>query len=144
MDKIGPYEIRELLGSGGIGQVHAAFDVELEREVALKSLRPELLSDKSFIDRFHAEAKSLARLEHPNITRLYSLFSEGGNLYLVMECVRGETLEDLLKTRGGRLSVRESLAIIAQVADGLGYAHSLGIVHRDIKPGNLMITASGD
>jgi serine/threonine-protein kinase len=143
MDKVGPYEIRELLGAGGIGQVHAAFDMQLEREVAIKSLRPELLNDKSFVDRFHAEAKSLARLDHPNITRLYSLFSENGNLYLVMECVRGETLEYLLKKRGGRLSVRESLAIIAQVADGLGYAHSLGIVHRDIKPANLMITANG-
>jgi serine/threonine-protein kinase len=143
MDKIGPYEMRELLGAGGIGQVHAAFDTQLEREVAIKSLRPELLDDKSFVDRFHAEAKSLARLDHPNITRLYSLFSENSNLYLIMECVRGETLGDLLNKRGGRLSVRESLAIIAQVADGLGYAHSLGIVHRDIKPVNLMITAKG-
>jgi eukaryotic-like serine/threonine-protein kinase len=143
MDKIGPYEIRELLGAGGIGQVHAAFDTQLEREVALKSLRPELLSDKSFVDRFHAEAKSLARLEHPNITRLYSLFSDSDNVYLVMECVRGETLEELLNKRGGRLGVRESLAIISQVADGLGYAHSLGVVHRDIKPANVMITAAG-
>jgi serine/threonine protein kinase len=143
MDKIGPYEIRELLGAGGIGQVHAAFDTQLEREVAIKSLRPELLSDKNFVDRFHGEAKSLARLEHPNITRLYSFFSDNDHVYLVMECVRGETLEEFLKKRGGRLSVRESLAIIAQVADGLGYAHSLGIVHRDIKPANLMITAAG-
>ena len=143
MTMIGPYEVRELLGAGGIGQVHAAFDTQLEREVAIKSLRPELLNDKSFVDRFHAEAKSLARLDHPNITRLYSLFADGANLYLVMECVRGETLEDLLKKRGGRVTAREALAIIAQVADGLGYAHSLGIVHRDIKPANLMITAAG-
>lgn len=143
MTMIGQYEIRELLGTGGIGQVHAAFDTVLEREVAIKSLRPELLNDKSFVDRFRGEATSLAKLTHPNITTLYSLLSEGGNLYLIMECVRGETLEDLLKSRGGKLGVRESLAIIAQVADGLGYAHSLGIVHRDIKPANLMITASG-
>lgn len=143
MTMIGQYEIRELLGAGGIGQVHAAFDTQLEREVAIKSLRPELLNDKSFVDRFHAEAKSLARLDHPNITRLYSLHADGSHLNLVMECVRGETLEDLLKKRGGRLSARECLAIIAQVADGLSYAHSLGIVHRDIKPANLMITAAG-
>ena len=143
MTMVGQYEIRELLGSGGIGQVHAAFDTILEREVAIKSLRPELLNDKSFVDRFRGEATSLAKLTHPNITTLYNLLSDGGNLYLIMECVRGETLEDLLKQRGGKLGVKESLAIIAQVADGLSYAHSLGIVHRDIKPANLMITTSG-
>jgi eukaryotic-like serine/threonine-protein kinase len=143
MTMVGQYEIRELLGAGGIGQVHAAFDTVLEREVAIKSLRPELLNDKSFVDRFRGEATSLAKLSHPNITTLYNLLSEGGNLYLIMECVRGETLEDLLKKRGGRLGARESLAIISQVADGLTYAHSLGIVHRDIKPANLMITATG-
>ncbi|MGH6675073.1 MAG: serine/threonine-protein kinase, partial [Xanthobacteraceae bacterium] len=143
MTMVGQYEIRELLGTGGIGQVHAAFDTVLEREVAIKSLRPELVNDKSFIDRFRGEATSLAKLTHPNITTLYSLLSEGGNLYLIMECVRGETLEDLLGKRGGTLGVRESLAIIAQIADGLSYAHSLGIVHRDIKPANVMITANG-
>jgi len=143
MTMVGQYEIRELLGAGGIGQVHAAFDTVLEREVAMKSLRPELLNDKSFVDRFRGEATSLAKLSHPNITTLYNLLSDSGNLYLIMECVRGETLEDLLRQRGGRLGVRESLAIIAQVADGLSYAHSLGIVHRDIKPANLMITTNG-
>jgi eukaryotic-like serine/threonine-protein kinase len=143
MTMVGQYEIRALLGAGGIGQVHAALDTVLEREVAIKSLRPELLNDKSFVDRFRGEATSLAKLTHPNITTLYSLLSEDGNLYLVMECVRGETLEELLRKRGGRLSVQESLAIIAQVADGLSYAHSLGIIHRDIKPANLMITANG-
>jgi serine/threonine-protein kinase len=143
MAMIGQYEIRELLGTGGIGQVHAAFDTVLEREVAIKSLRPELLNDKNFADRFRGEATSLAKLSHPNITTLYNLLSEGGNLYLIMECVRGETLEDLLKKRGGGLGVRESLAITAQIADGLGYAHSMGIVHRDVKPANVMITAAG-
>jgi eukaryotic-like serine/threonine-protein kinase len=143
MTMIGQYEIRELLGTGGIGQVHAAFDTVLEREVAIKSLRPELLNDKNFADRFRSEATSLAKLSHPNITTLYNLLSEGGNLYLIMECVRGETLEELLKQRGGRLGVRESLAITAQIADGLGYAHSMGIVHRDVKPANVMITATG-
>ena len=143
MTMVGQYEIKELLGAGGIGQVHAAFDTVLEREVAIKSLRPELLNDKSFVDRFRGEATSLAKLTHPNITTLYNLLADGGNLYLIMECVRGETLEDLLKKRGGRLGAKESLAIIAQVADGLSYAHSLGIVHRDIKPANLMITTSG-
>ncbi|HUI95386.1 MAG TPA: protein kinase [Xanthobacteraceae bacterium] len=140
---IGQYEIRQLLGEGGIGQVHAAFDTVLEREVAIKSLRPELLSDKSFIDRFRGEAKSLALLNHPNITTLYSLLPDGGNLSMVMELVRGDTLDVLLKKREGALGIQESLAIIAQAADGLAYAHSMGVIHRDIKPANLMITQGG-
>jgi serine/threonine protein kinase len=140
---IGQYEVRELLGEGGIGQVHAGFDTTLEREIAIKSLRPELLNDRNFFDRFRGEATSLARLNHPNITTLYSLLPEGRNLYMVMELVRGETLDEVLKKRGGALGARESLAIIAQAADGLSYAHSMGVIHRDIKPANLMITSSG-
>ncbi len=140
---IGQYEIGELLGEGGIGQVHAAFDTVLQREVAMKSLRPELLSDTNFVDRFRAEATSLARLNHPNITTLYSLIPDGKNLYMVMELVRGHTLDDILKKRNAPLDVRESLAIIAQAADGLGYAHSMGVIHRDIKPSNLMIAENG-
>jgi serine/threonine-protein kinase len=140
---IGQYEVRELLGEGGIGQVHAGFDTTLEREIAIKSLRPELLNDRNFFDRFRGEATSLARLNHPNITTLYSLLPEGRNLYMVMELVRGQTLDDMLKKRGGALGARESLAIIAQAADGLSYAHSMGVIHRDIKPANLMITESG-
>jgi len=144
MTMVGQYEIRDLLGAGGIGQVHAAFDTILQREVAIKSLRAELLSDASFVDRFRGEATSLARLNHPNITTLYSLLPDDGKMFLIMECVRGETLEDLLKKRGGKLGVRESLAIIAQVADGLSYAHSMGVIHRDIKPTNIMITPNGN
>jgi eukaryotic-like serine/threonine-protein kinase len=143
MNKIGPYEIRGLLGEGGIGQVYDAFDTVLEREVAIKSLRPELLHDNSFVERFRGEATSLARLNHPNITTLYSLLPEAGNLYMVMEHVHGDTLDNLLAKRNAALSVTESLAIIAQAADGLDYAHSMGVIHRDIKPANLMITEGG-
>src|SRR5579862_3371109 len=140
---VGQYEIRDLLGEGGIGQVHAAFDTVLQRDVAMKSLRPELLSDTNFVDRFRAEAKSLARLNHPNITTLYSLIPDGKNLYMVMELVRGHTLDDILAKRNAPLDVRESLAIIAQAADGLAYAHSMGVIHRDIKPSNLMVAENG-
>jgi serine/threonine-protein kinase len=140
---VGQYEIRDLLGEGGIGQVHAAFDTVLQREVAMKSLRPELLSDANFADRFRAEATSLARLNHPNITTLYSLIPDGKNLYMVMELVRGHTLDDILAKRNAPLDVRESLAIIAQAADGLAYAHSMGVIHRDIKPSNLMVAENG-
>ncbi len=140
---IGQYEIREQLGEGGIGQVHAAFDTVLQREVALKSLRPELLSDTNFVERFRAEATSLARLNHPNITTIYSLIPDGKNLYMVMELVRGHTLDDIIKERNAPIAARESLAIIAQAADGLSYAHSMGVIHRDIKPSNLMIAENG-
>jgi|GEM_PF-1229637 len=140
---IGQYEIGELLGAGGIGQVHAAFDTVLQRDVALKSLRPELLSDTNFVERFRAEATSLARLNHPNITTIYSLIPDDKNLYMVMELVRGHTLDDVLKERNAPIPTRESLAIIAQAADGLAYAHSMGVIHRDIKPSNLMIAENG-
>jgi serine/threonine protein kinase len=140
---IGQYEIGELLGEGGIGQVHSAFDTVLQREVAMKSLRPEVLSDANFVERFRAEATSLARLNHPNITTIYSLIPDGKNLYMVMERVRGHTLDDILKERNAPIAVRESLAITAQAADGLAYAHSMGVIHRDIKPSNLMIAENG-
>ncbi len=143
MSMIGQYEIRELLGEGGIGQVHVALDTVLDREVAIKSLRPELLSDSNFVERFRAEATSLARLNHPNITTLYSLLPDGRNLYMIMERVRGHTLDAILEKRRGPLGMRESLAIIAQAADGLGYAHSMGVIHRDIKPANLMVAENG-
>ena len=140
---IGQYEIRDLLGEGGLGQVHAAFDTVLQRDVAIKSLRPELLNDTNFVDRFRVEATSLARLNHPNITTIYSLIPDGKNLYMVMELVRGHTLDDILKKRNAPIEVRECLAIIAQAADGLSYAHSMGVIHRDIKPANLMVAENG-
>jgi serine/threonine-protein kinase len=140
---VGQYEIRDLLGEGGIGQVHAAYDTILQREVAMKSLRPELLSDANFVERFRSEATSLARLNHPNITTLYSLFPDGRNLYMVMELVRGSTLDSILEKRKVALDIRECLAIIAQAADGLDYAHSMGVIHRDIKPSNLIVSENG-
>ena len=143
MARVGHYELRELLGEGGIGRVYAGFDTVLEREVAIKSLRPELLNDSNFLARFRAEATSLARLNHPNVTTVHALVTEGRNLYMVMERVRGETLEDLLKRRNGPLGMREALSIIGQAADGLSYAHSMGVFHRDVKPANLMITGGG-
>jgi serine/threonine protein kinase len=143
MDRIGHYDVGEVLGEGGIGRVYAGFDTVLQREVAIKSLRPELLTDSNFVARFRAEATSLARLNHPNITTVHALVSEGRSLYMIMERVRGETLEDVIKRRDGPLGVQESLAIIAQAADGLSYAHSMGVIHRDIKPANLMLTSDG-
>ena len=139
MARIGQYQIGELLGEGGLGRVHAAHDVVLGREVAIKSLRPEFLNDASFVARFRAEATNLARLNHPNVTTIHTLLEQGRSLYIVMERVYGQTLEEKLRQQKRGLSVAESLSIIAQATDGLAYAHSMGIIHRDVKPSNLMI-----
>ncbi|MGT2495130.1 serine/threonine protein kinase [Cupriavidus basilensis] len=103
--QIGHYEIRTLLGRGGIGEVYGAFDTELERDVAIKTLRPELSLDKAFLERFRAEATSLAKLNHPNITTLYALFKDADTLCMVMELVHGHTLETVLQ-RIGPFTVR--------------------------------------
>lgn len=139
---IGPYELEHLLGEGGIGQVYAAQDRVLGREVAIKMLRPELSRDRNFVERFYVEAKSLANLNHTNITTLYQLHAEATDAYMVMELVRGVTLDALLK-KAQRLCLRDALAVLAQAVPGLRYAHRRGIIHRDIKLTNLMITEDG-
>lgn len=140
---IGHYRVVELLGTGAMGTVHVAVDTFIERAVAIKSLRAELTRDPDFVSRFRAEAASLARLNHPNIATLYAPLLEGADLYMVMELVRGRPLDEILKDRGRPMGVKESLAIIAQAADGLSYAHQVGVIHRDIKPANLMIANDG-
>ncbi|MGD9543749.1 MAG: serine/threonine-protein kinase [Methylocystis sp.] len=140
---IGHYRVVTLLGTGAMGKVHAAVDTFLEREVAIKSLRAELTQDPDFVSRFRAEATSLAKLNHPNITTLYSPVLEGNDLYMVMELVHGRPLDEILRERGKPLGVKESLAVIAQAADGLAYAHQMGVIHRDIKPSNLMVADDG-
>ena len=140
---IGQYQIVERLATGGAGEVYTGIDTKLGREVAIKFLRPELASDPSFVDRFLVEAKSLARLNHPNIATLYALPHEDDQLCMIMELVRGRTVEQIIQERNGPLPVKECLAIIAQAADGLSYAHEQGVIHRDIKPSNLMVADSG-
>ncbi|HEY8212942.1 MAG TPA: serine/threonine-protein kinase [Methylocystis sp.] len=140
---IGHYRVVRLLGTGAMGKVHAAVDTFLEREVAIKSLRAELTQDPDFVGRFRAEATSLAKLNHPNITTLYSPVLEGNDLYMVMELVNGRPLDEILRERGKPLGVKESLAVVAQAADGLAYAHQMGVIHRDIKPSNLMVADDG-
>jgi eukaryotic-like serine/threonine-protein kinase len=140
---IGQYQITERLATGGAGEVYAGIDTKVGREVAIKFLRPELASDPSYVDRFLAEAKSLGSLNHPNIATLYALPQEDDHVCMIMELVRGRTVEQLVQDRRCKLWIRESLAIVAQVADGLSYAHEQGVIHRDIKPSNLMVTESG-
>ena len=141
-DRIGQFEIRDVLGSGAFGRVYAGIDTELERPVAIKVLRVEFGSNPAFVERFRAEGASLARLNHPNITTLYGLQRAGQELFLIMELVKGRTLDGLLAERR-RLMLHEVRPITAQIACGLHYAHQNNIIHRDIKPSNLMLTAAG-
>ncbi|MFM9904692.1 MAG: serine/threonine protein kinase [Pyrinomonadaceae bacterium] len=139
---IGNYKIEEKLGEGGMGAVYKGVDTMLDREVAIKALKPELASQDSIVERFRTEAVTLAKLNHPNIATLYSMFRQGEELYMVLEFVRGETLDSIMKKRGA-LSAEEAIPVFCQVLDGIDHAHELGIIHRDIKPANMMLTEKG-
>ncbi|MCZ2817944.1 protein kinase domain-containing protein [Modestobacter sp. VKM Ac-2984] len=145
----GRYELTSLIATGGMGQVWQARDTVLERDVAVKVLRSEYTGDPTFLARFRAEAQLAARLVHPNIATLfdYGEIPPAGPrdehlAYLVMELVRGESLSALLR-RDGRLSPERTLDVLRQSAAGLAAAHATGVVHRDIKPGNVLIGADG-
>jgi protein kinase-like protein len=140
--EIGNYRITRRLGQGGVGEVFAGVDQMLNRPVAVKALRAEFGREPGVVARFRGEAENLARLNHPNIATLYSLQREGDELFMIMELVQGQTLEALLANRRW-LSEPEALAITAQALDGLAYAHGAGVIHRDIKTGNLMVAPSG-
>jgi serine/threonine protein kinase len=139
---IGQYEVKYELGRGAFGVVYAAVDAELGRWVAIKELHREISTNPALVERFRAEAISLAKLNHPNITALYHLLHPQDEWFLVMELVQGQTLDKVLH-RVRQLDLTEMLAIIVQTAAGLGYANRMGVIHRDIKPSNLMLTDTG-
>src|SRR5688500_8201690 len=143
--RLGPYEVLGLIGEGGMGQVYRANDTRLERAVAIKVLPAALAADKVRRDRFEREARSISRLEHPNICPLYDVgelpADLGGGLFLVMQFLEGETLAERLSR--GALAIKESLEVGIQIAEALSAAHRAGIVHRDLKPGNVMLTRAG-
>jgi serine/threonine protein kinase len=139
---IGNYKIDGKLGEGGMGTVYHGIDVMLDRVIAIKVLRPELATKDAVVERFRTEAVNLAKLSHPNIATLYSLLREGDELFMVLEFVRGETLDATMRRRGA-LPVEEALPAFCQVLDGIDHAHELGIVHRDLKPANIMVTDRG-
>src|SRR5215467_4750811 len=139
--RLGPYEIVERLGAGGMGDVYRARDTRLERTVAVKILPQEISADPVRKQRFEREAKTLSSLNHPNICTLHDIGWQDGVDYLVMECVEGETLAKRLEK--GPLPLEHVLKFGAQIADALDKAHRAGIVHRDLKPGNIMLTSSG-
>ena len=135
-------EIEQLLGRGGMGVVYQARQVALERHVALKLLSPKLAAQPSFAERFVREAKTLAKLRHPNIVSIYDFGQVGNIWYLVMEYVDGRNLRELLNA--GALAPNDALSIVQQVCAGLEYAHEQGVVHRDIKPENILVNRQGE
>jgi serine/threonine-protein kinase len=139
---VGNYQIGEQIGEGGMGAVFKGFDLMLEREVAIKVLRPELAHQPQVVERFRAEAVTLARLNHPQIATLYSFLRHGDDFLMVMEFVRGETLEAVIH-RQGAIPLARALGWFGQVLEAMAHAHGLGIVHRDLKPSNLMLAETG-
>ena len=135
------YEILEILGEGGMAFVYKARDTQLERFVAIKTLKPNYVNQETFVDRFKREAKTAANLNHPNIVQIFDWGIEG-EPYFVMEYIEGNTLTSII-AKNKTISLSDILFIGAQVSSGLHAAHQKGLVHRDIKPGNIMITPDG-
>jgi serine/threonine protein kinase len=139
--RLGPYEVMEPLGSGGMGEVYRARDPRLGRDVAVKLVTTDGTTSPDRLRRFETEARAVARLSHPNVVTVFDVGTHGGQPYLVLELLEGETLRGAL--RGGGLSVREAVERGLGVARGLGAAHERGIVHRDLKPENVFVTVDG-
>ena len=143
----GRYRLQRLIATGGMGQVWEAVDTRLGRRVAVKVLKAEYSTDPEFVERFRAEARTVAMLNHPGIAAVYDygetdIDGEGRTAYLVMELVNGEPLNSVIK-RTGRLSLRHALDMLEQTGRALQVAHAAGLVHRDVKPGNILITPTG-
>ncbi len=136
------YEIIKSIGEGGMANVYLAKDTILDRQVAVKVLRGDLSTDEKFIRRFQREALSVSNLSHPNIVEVYDVGEEDGQYYIVMEYIEGKTLKQLLYKRGA-LTLPEVIDIMTQLTDGLAHAHEAYIIHRDIKPQNIMIEDNG-
>ncbi len=136
------YQIIKSIGEGGMANVYLAYDTILDRNVAVKVLRGDLASDEKFVRRFQREALSASSLAHPNIVEVYDVGEDNGSYYMVMEYIEGKHLKELIKKRG-KLTLSEVIDIMSQICDGLAVAHDSYIIHRDIKPQNIMILDSG-
>jgi eukaryotic-like serine/threonine-protein kinase len=139
--RLGPYEIQSVIGKGGMGEVYQARDTRLDRTVAIKMLPDHLSADPQLRERFGREARAISSLSHPNICVLYDIGSDRGVDFLVMEYLEGETLA--ARITKGPLTLADAIPIAIQIADALAKAHRAGITHRDLKPGNVMLTKSG-
>ncbi|MBX5451133.1 serine/threonine-protein kinase [Thermogemmatispora sp.] len=143
---LGNYRILAPLGQGGMARVYRARQENLDREVAIKVLPPWYASDRSFVERFNLEARLVARLSHPNIVTVHDASEYNGLLYIVMQLVDGGTLKqrlDQLRAQGKTMDLHEAALIFRQIADALSYAHDQGIIHRDVKPVNVLMDRSG-
>ncbi len=136
------YQIIKTIGEGGMANVYLAYDTILDRNVAVKVLRGDLATDEKFVRRFQREALSASSLSHPNIVEVYDVGEDNGSYYIVMEYIEGKQLKQLLKKRG-KLTLNEVVDIMSQVTDGMSAAHDSYIIHRDIKPQNIMILENG-
>jgi serine/threonine protein kinase/Tfp pilus assembly protein PilF len=139
----GRYDVLEELGRGGMGRVYKVFDRRIKEEVALKLLRPDIADDPKVVERFSNELKYARKIVHKNVGRMYDLGEAEGVLYITMEFVPGEDLKAFIR-RAGLLSISKTIVIAEQVCEGLAEAHKLGVVHRDLKPQNIMIDKSGN
>jgi serine/threonine-protein kinase len=137
------YELEELVGTGGMSSVFRAHDRQLERSVAIKILHEHYAEDPEYLERFRREARAVARLSHPNIVTVIDRGADDGRQYIVFEHVEGENLKELV-LRSGRLPVRRALELALAVADGLAFAHDHGLVHRDVKPQNVLLSNEGE
>jgi hypothetical protein len=142
LKRVAHFDLLERIGEGGMGEVFRAIDTMLEREVAIKALRPELAARADLVERFRVEAIALAKLNHPNIATVYSFLRDHETCFMVMQYVPGHTLEHVLHQRT-RLPWQEALGIVAQTLRALQHAHALGVIHRDLKPANLMVRPDG-
>ena len=134
----GRYELEEIIGTGGMSVVYRAWDLKYDREVAVKVLRSELMSDEDFIRRFNHEAQAASQMSHPNIVDLFDVGQDGETRYLVMEYVKGVTLKELIR-QYGRIRQQRAVQITLSILSAIGHAHENHIVHRDIKPQNILM-----
>jgi len=143
---LGKYRILEPIGRGGMAQVYKAYHPQLDRYVAIKVLRADLVEEKEFLARFSREARAVAALRHPNIVQVYDFDMQDGLYFMVMELLEGDTLKAYLnafRVNGERMPRGESIRILADALSGLGYAHQAGIIHRDLKPANILLDKHG-
>ena len=140
---IGTFRIEQQIGAGGMGAVFRGHDLMLEREVAIKALRPELARQPELVARFRSEAVTLARLNHSHIATLYNFLRHGEDYFMVMEFVRGKTLDEIIRETGA-MDIERAVRLFCQALEGIAHAHALGVIHRDIKPANLMLAANDE
>ena len=140
--KLGSYEVEEEIGRGGMGVVYRAYQPNLQRKVAVKVLLPHLAKDADFVERFMREARAAAKLHHPGLVTIFDVGELDGTYYFSMQWLQGKTLEDRL-TEPGDLPLDEVVSIVSQMASALGYAHQAGVVHRDVKPANVIVDDTG-